>query len=107
MILTDTVVSGETYGLSISCTDPDGVAIVLSAGWSAACTVCAGKIGGVPVDTIAMTVADGVATGSLDTDETLVVGRYYLDIRLTDPDGNNYWSAPWCLRVVVSNTPPA
>jgi hypothetical protein len=107
MILTDTVVSGETYGLAISCTDPDGVAIILSAGWTAACTVCAGKIGGVPVTTIPLTVAGGIATGSLDTDAILVVGRYYMDVRITDDLGNNYWTAPWCLHLVNHNTPPA
>lgn len=107
MILTDNVVSGETYSISVSLLDADGVAIPIVSGWSAACTVCAGKIGGVAVSTIPLTIASGVAAGSLDTDATLVIGKYYLDVRVTDPDGNNFWTDPWCLHLVHHNTPPA
>ena len=107
MIATDTVVSGETYAISTSLLDAGGVAIPMGAGWSAACSVCAGKIGGVSVATIPLTIANGVAAGSLDTDATLVVGRYYLDVRVTDPSGNNFWTDSWCLHIVHHNTPPA
>ena len=105
-MLADSIVHGETYAISVTALDPDGVAVTLEGGWSAACRVCSGSVGGPTVADVTMTIASGTATGSLDTAAALEHGKkYYLDVRFTDPAGNDYWSAPWVLRVKNHNTP--
>lgn len=105
-MLTDSIVHGETYDLTVTAKDPDGVVIDLDAGWSAACRVCSGTVGGPTVADVAMTITDSTATGAIDTAAALEHGtKYYLDVRFTDPDGRDYWSDPWVLRVKNHNTP--
>jgi hypothetical protein len=80
--------------------------VVLDGSWLVACRVCKGKIGGETLMDVPMVIAAGVATGQIDTkDEPWVMGTYYLDIRFTDPAGNDYWSDPWKLEVGIRNTP--
>jgi hypothetical protein len=104
-MLTDTIVHGETYAISVTAKDPDGVAMTLEGGWTAACRVCSGKVGGATVVDVTMTIAAGVASGSFDSGAELAVGKYYMDVRITDPAGNDYWSAPCELKVSARNTP--
>ena len=105
-MLTDTIIHGETYTLTCSASDADGAAVTLDGTWTAACRVCSGKVGGTTVVDVTMTIAAGVATGTLDTEAELEAGKkYYLDVRFTDAAANDYWSAPWVLKVSARNTP--
>ena len=103
---TDTIVWGETYDISISCQESDETPITLDGTWSAACCFTSAKVGGTVIAEPTMTIAAGVATATIDTgDEEWAAGEYYYDVRLTDPDGNDYWTEPVKLRVLNRNTP--
>lgn len=104
---TDTITIGSTYLVTATILDPDGVVIPITSGWQAACTVCAVKIGGLVAATIPMVIANGSVSGKLDTDSTLVTGRYYYDVRVTDPAGVDYWTDAICLNLITHSTPPA
>jgi len=101
----DTIAHGETYTISAAASDADGVAIAFDNTWSAACRICSGGIGGETAADIALTIADGVATGGIDTETHLSVGKFSVDVRFTDESGNDYWSEPWSLNVLPRNTP--
>lgn len=103
---TDAIKLGETYDLSIAAQDADGVAIELDGTWSVACRICTRRVGGPLFLDVALVIAGGVATGSIDTgDSPWLVGNYHFDVRFTDQDGNDYWSEPWLLQVQARNTP--
>lgn len=103
---TETIAHGETYAISITAKDSDGVAMTLTGGWTAACRVCKHNVGGATALDVTMTITGGTASGSFDS-EVLARGKYYLDVRFTDPDGNDYWSAPWAMEINARNTPPS
>lgn len=103
---TDTIKHGETYDLNITAEDADGVAITLDGTWEAACRVTKNKIGGVVIAEPALTFSLGAAVGSIDTrDAEWEPGTYFYDVRLTDPDGNDFWTEPVKLKVEARNTP--
>ena len=105
-MITDTIVWGETYDISIAAADADGVAIVLDETWTLACRVTSLRVGGTLVAEPTVTIAAGVGTASIDTgDDEWEAGNYYYDIRLTDPDGNDYWTEPVNLQLDNRNTP--
>lgn len=105
-ITTDEIVWGETYDLSVSAKDVDDLTITLDGTWSAACRITKDKIGGDVILNPTMTIADGVATTEIDTgDPEWCAGTFYYDIRLTDSDGNDYWSSPVRLILANRNTP--
>jgi len=101
-ITTDEIVWGETYDISVSAQDTAGDPITLDGTWSAACRITEDRIGGDVILNPTMTIADGVATTTLDTgDEEWSHGIYYYDIRLTDADGHDYWTSP--VRLILAN----
>ncbi len=102
---TDIIIWGETYDLSVTAKDAAGAAVALDGTWAAACRVCA-SLGGTLVLEPAMTITGGAAVASIDTgDEPWAPGTYIYDIRLTDPDGNDYWCEPVTLILKLRNTP--
>jgi hypothetical protein len=100
----DTISHGETYTLSANASDADGVAIALDETWLAACRICEDCVGGPLAVDVTMAIVDGAATGSIDS-AILEVRNYFVDMRFTDEDGNDYWSDPWILIVRARNTP--
>lgn len=102
----DTIVHGETYGISVSIQDVDGDPLTLDGTWSAACRVTRNKVGSASIVEPVMVIADNAATTELDTgDEPWMPGVYYYDIRLTDPDGHDYWTEPVKLTLSDRNAP--
>ena len=102
----DTITWGETYDISLAAQDAVGAAITLDGTWSAACRITKNKVGGEVIANPAMTIAAGVATCQIDTgDAGWAAGVFYYDIRLTDADGNDYWTAPIKLTLTNRNTP--
>jgi len=105
-MITDTIVWGETYDLSIAAQDANEDPITLDGTWSVACRITSGQVGGTLVLEPTLTIAAGVATGSIDTgDSEWSPGDYYYDVRLTDPDGDDYWTEPVHLKILNRNTP--
>ena len=103
---TDEIKLGETYDISISAQDSDGAAITMDGTWLAACAFTSDHVGGTVMAEPTMTIAAGVATASIDTGAAIwSVGDYFYDIRLTDPDGNDYWTDPIKLEIQTRNTP--
>lgn len=103
---TDEIIWGETYDISVSAQDTAGDPITLDGTWSAACRITEDRIGGDVIANPTMTIADGIATTTLDTgDEEWSHGIYYYDIRLTDSDGHDYWTSPVRLILANRNTP--
>lgn len=98
----DTIKWGETYDIQAQAGDVDGVPIVMDGTWSAAVLITRQLVGGATVAEPAMTMVDGAATCSIDTgSEGWAPGVYYYDVRLTDPDGNDYWCE--AVKLVVEN----
>jgi len=103
---TDAIKHGETYGISVAAQDADGVAIALDGTWQAACRITRDRIGGPVIAEPAMTIAGGAASCELDTgDAEWSPGTYYYDIRLTDPAGNDFWTAAVKLKLLDRNAP--
>jgi hypothetical protein len=99
---TDTIKWGETYDIQAACQDADGVAVPLTIDWQAACRITRERVGGAVVATPVMTISGGVATCQIDTGDTgWEPGVYIYDIRLTDPDGHDYWGEP--VRLTLEN----
>ncbi len=105
----DTIAYGETYDLSVTVKDSDGDAITLDGTYSASyrfTNSC--KTGGTEIAAGSMTISDGVATASIDTgDAGWSPGIYFYDVRITDPDGNEYVSETIQLVISVTQTQPA
>jgi hypothetical protein len=103
---TDTISWGETYDIALTAQDSDGAAVAIDATWAAACRITKDRIGGTIIAEPAMSIAGGQASCTLDTgDEGWGPGVYYYDIRLTDPDGNDYWTATIKLKLLDRNAP--
>ena len=104
---TDIITYGETYALNVELKDPDGEPIVMDDTYAVACRV-ATEIGGEAVYEPVMTIAGGVATGSIDTNlPEFSPGTYYFDIRITFPNGDDDWSTPTRLILEDRVTPPS
>lgn len=92
---TDSIVWGETYDISVTAKDANGDAIAIDGTWEAAIRIVRDRIGGPEIESGAMTIADNAATYSIDTGKApWTADTYVYDIRLTDPDGNDYWCEP-------------
>lgn len=84
------IIHGETLTFIASAVDVDGLAVLIGAGWSARCAVSHRNV---PVLSSNMAISDGVASVSFDTGEVPWDScDYKYDIRITDADGNDYWS---------------
>ena len=105
----DEIAYGETYDLSVSVKDADGDLVTLDGTYSAKYRFTNSReAGGTEIAAGVMTIADGVATASIDTgDEAWSPGIYYYDIRITDPDGNEYVSSMIQLVICSTQTLPA
>jgi len=101
----DKITWGESYDLSVSAADSDGEPLPLDETWQAAARVILERTGR-EVENIAMVIADGAAIGSIDTRaDGYSPGLYAYDVRLTDPDGNDYWSERVRLTLASRVTP--
>ena len=101
---TERIKRGETFSFSAAFEDAAGDAVVIDGTWSVALRICKDGVGGEVAVDVPVTIADGVASVSFDT-ETLEPGTYYYDMRVTDPDGNDEWSAPVKITIEQTNTP--
>lgn len=102
----DTIYWGETYEISIAAQDASEASIPLDNTWQAACAISSGRVGGPIVAEPTMTIAAGVATATIDTGEAeWSAGEFYYDIRITNPDGEDFWTDPVKLRILNRNTP--
>lgn len=102
---TDSITWGETYDIEVSVNDENGDPITLDGTYQAACRI-AKTIGGAAIAEPPMTIADGKATATIDTGDAEYTARtYYYDVRITDPDGADYWSEPVKLTLVNRTTP--
>lgn len=89
----DIIKLGETHVIATDAEDEVGARIVMDGTWSAACRIIA-KVGGTTLlDEVAMPIVSGGARLEIDTgDAPWVEGVYLYDVRLTDPDGNDWWT---------------
>lgn len=100
--LTDRIAYGESYDLEVEARDTDGEAVILDGTWSAAYRFCKSEINGTEVQAGPMNIVGGKARADIDTgDAPFEVGVFWWDVRLTDPDGNDYWSQP--VRLILEN----
>lgn len=105
---TDTIIWGTPYDLSAVAQDDAGDPITMDGTWSAACRISKGRIGGEKLIDVSMSISEGAAVGSIETSgPEWAPGVYYYDIRLTDGDGTDYWTAPVKLVLTNRNTPPS
>jgi hypothetical protein len=93
--LEDCAVWGEVYEMTLELQDADSVQVPMDETWSLSCGVSRKFHGTDLVAEPVMTIADGVASGEIDTAEDgWEPGVYFYDFRLTDPDGKDIWTAP-------------
>ena len=97
-----TVRRGETYRLDITAQDENSDDVSLD-GWSFASTVR--KIGNGGVVQHEFAFGSGT-TASVDTG-TWDIGNYAYDVRLTDPDGAEYYSDKTVIKLTDGPTQPA
>ncbi len=103
----DKIKWGESYDLSIAVADPDGEALPVDETWQAEATVVHERTGR-EIQSVPLVIADGVATGSIDTRAPgYSAGVFAYDVRLTDPAGNDYWSEKVLLTLEPRITPPS
>lgn len=104
--LTDTISWGETYDIQVTITDTEGNLFPLDETWSGSCRVCEDYINGPLVLEPVMTIENEAVVGSIDTgDEPFRNGVYFYDVRVTDSDGNDYWSFPVKLIIEPRSAP--
>jgi len=103
----DTIKLGEPYTISVEARDAAGAMLPMDGTWQAACRITARALGGeTVVDVTAMTLADGLASHEIDTGAApWEVGTFVYDVRLTDPDGRDFWSDPVDVKILNRNTP--
>ena len=102
----DSIAWGETYELTATALDADGVAIPIDGTWSAACRVTKAKVAGEVIANPVVTIASNAATTTIDTREAgWEPGEYWWDMRLTDPDGDDYWTEAVKLILRTRNAP--
>ena len=102
----DSIIHGETYDIAVQIQDANGAPITIDGTWQAACRITRQAVGGPTITEPTMTIVDGAAKCTLDTgDSQWSPTTYYYDIRLTDPDGNDYWTEPVRLTLQKRNTP--
>lgn len=106
-MIKDTITHGETYTINASASDAAGATLVMDGTWQVACRVTEKIIGGtIVLNEVAMTIAAGVASHVIDTGESpWAPGIYVYDVRVTDPDGQDFWSEPVQLKLLNRNTP--
>ena len=105
-IKTNEITWGEKVEIRATAKTEAGTDITLDSRWSAACRITKSKIGGEVVENPTMTIADGIATGSVDTGaDAWEPGLYFYDVRFTDSEGDDHWSPPYRLIVKDRNAP--
>ena len=102
----DCITWGESYDISASLQDPDRNEVVIDGSWSAACRFCKQRIDGPVIFESSMAISENAASVAIDTgDPEWSPGVYFYDIRVTDADGNDYWSDPIQLTLSKRATP--
>lgn len=102
----DSIIHGETYDIAVQIQDENGAPVVIDGTWQAACRITRQTVGGPTIAEPTMTIVGGAAKCTLDTgDDHWSPTTHYYDIRLTDPDGNDYWTEPVRLTLQKRNTP--
>lgn len=105
-MIKDTITLGETYVISAEARDSAEAPLVMDGTWEAACRVVAKTGGATVLEDLAMPILDGVARVEIDTgDAPWVAGVYLYDVRLTDPEGNDFWGAKIQLTLTAGITP--
>ena len=100
--ITDEITWGEPYDLSVQVKDQDDNILTMDETWLAAIRITEDRIGGDIVLESDMVIANGVATKTINTaDDPWHYGTCYYDIRVTDPDGYDWWTEP--IRLILSN----
>lgn len=104
---TDKIAHGESYDLEVKLQDQDGDDITLDGTYSAKYRFLTGRGTGTEIAAGTMTIADGVATASIDTgDSSWTHGLFFWDVRITDPDGHEYVTEMVQLEVCDTITQP-
>lgn len=117
-IIDDSATHGETYDLEIEGKDENGDVITLDDTYSAVYRVMTGYDGNVVAAVLpsalfevaagVMTFSEGKARANIDTNATgFAPGLFWLDVRFTDPDGNDYWSQPIRLTLYKRYSQPS
>lgn len=107
-VIRDCVTHGETYNLEIEAKDASGNAITLDGTWSGVFRVMTEYDGGDQVTGGAVTISGGKALADIDTDASgFKVGTFWVDCRLTDSGGNDYWSQAIKLELSPRQSKPS
>lgn len=107
-IIDDSATYGETYNLEIEGKDENGDVITLDGTYSAVYRVTTRYGGGVEVVTGSMTFSGGKAKADIETNAAgFTPGLFWLDVRFTDPGGNDYWSQPIRLTLYKRHSQPS
>ena len=95
---------GETIPIIGGARNAAGADIFMDGTWSAACRITRDRIGGTVVAEPAMAISGGQAVTQIDTREAgWTVGTYFYDIRITNPDGDDFWTDPIKLKLEPRN----
>ena len=105
-MLTDRIYLGETYTISASGQDENGAAFAIPGTWEVKARIMADTYNGDVVADLTLAIANGVASVSMDTGNSpFAAGIYFYDIRITDADGNDFWSDMVKLVITTRITP--
>jgi len=104
--LTDKVTWGKVYPVVIKLRDDQGDPVVFDNTWQVDVRIARGAVGGELLPPPTVTIANGEATCSFDTDSPgWAPGDYYYDARITFPDGTDEWSEIVHLKLKNRITP--
>jgi hypothetical protein len=105
-MIKDSINCGETYVIPAEARDDDGVTLVMDGTWSAACRIISKDTGATVLDEADMDIIAGTARLEIDTGNApWAVGIYLYDVRITDPEGHDFWSAKIQLSLLEGITP--
>jgi len=92
-MITDSIVWGETYDLSVSAQDLNEDVVTIDDSWSAVCRFTSEANPNFTAFQSPMVISNNAASVAIDTgNPPWLPGVYFYDIRISDPDGNDFWS---------------
>lgn len=105
-MIKDSITLGMTYVIAAEAQDDAGARLVMDGTWAAACRIIAKAGGATVLDQMSMPIVSGGARLEIDTgDAPWAVGVYLYDVRLTDPDGYDWWTDQVQLTLTGGITP--